>query len=111
MHNSYFSRPYEAFCKENLSFILKSLGSLLFTSGLSSLMEDMVIHNSIYKHLTLKYTNIEGALKLDISISYALSHNDKKSSLVGILGLKKDQYLTKCLICSSSQINMIHSDY
>ena len=41
---SYFSKPYEPFCKENLSFLLKVLSNLNYEGGLHTLLTDQVIH-------------------------------------------------------------------
>ena len=41
----YYSKPYEALCKENFSFILKYLRTLTFESGLRPLIEeDKTLH-------------------------------------------------------------------
>lgn len=36
----YFSKPYEAFCKENLSFLFKVLKAINYEGGLHSLISD-----------------------------------------------------------------------
>lgn len=47
----YFAKPYEPFCKENLSFLIKYLRELNFESGLQTLISDSVVHSGIYKHI------------------------------------------------------------
>ena len=50
----YFSKPYEPFCKENLSFILKFLSSIGYGGGLHKLISDSQLHSSLYKHFNFR---------------------------------------------------------
>lgn len=64
------------------------MSSISYNSGLRELIDDDLVHKSIYKQLQVKYSNKNGKLGLSLSISYAISLNDKKSSsLSSILGL------------------------
>ncbi len=47
----YLSKPYEPFCKENLSFLLKLITNINYESGLRPLINDAHLHSSLYKHL------------------------------------------------------------
>ena len=40
----YYSNPYEQYCKENLSFLLKYLRQAKVSSGLDFLLEDFGFH-------------------------------------------------------------------
>ena len=53
-HFFYFSKPYESFCKENLSVLLKLIANFNYESGLRPLISDSVLHSSSYKHLNFK---------------------------------------------------------
>jgi Gpi16 subunit, GPI transamidase component len=67
----YFSKPYEPFCKENLSFLLKLLSSFNYKSGLQSLLSDNLIHSSQYKHLRVNLDhNKDDHLKATFHIAY-----------------------------------------
>jgi hypothetical protein len=70
----YFSKPYEPFCKENISFLLKYLASLNFESGLEPLISDSVIHESLYKHLSfhLSHNPNTNFLQVAFSLTYLI---------------------------------------
>ena len=68
--------------------MLKHMSSITYNSGLRELIEDNLIHKSIYKQLKVNYSNKNEKLFLSFSFSYAIALNDKKSSsLSSILGL------------------------
>lgn len=47
-------------CKENLSFLLKLLNITTYESGISPLIQDTVLHQSLYKHLKFIMKNQDG---------------------------------------------------
>eukprot|EP00347_Sterkiella_histriomuscorum_P003512 403364016 len=107
----YFSKPYEAMCKENLSFIIKTLKLITFDTGISTLLQDLVIHQSLYKHLKFIMKNESGQQIIQFQISYLTQINDKRlQSIDGALNVKGDMSIIKCAICSGSSINLNYKD-
>jgi len=92
----YLAKPYEAFCKENLSFFFKLLNGLLFDSGLKEVItQRRDIHTSPFKQLVVNFDRERG---LSISFSLAFSSiSGQNTSLSKILRYEAD--IKKCLIC------------
>jgi hypothetical protein len=55
--NGYYSKPYEALCKENFAYIIKTLNMMNMNSGLKQLIDDKSLHSGLYKHLSMRYKN------------------------------------------------------
>jgi len=50
---NYFAKPYESFCQENLSYMLKHLNETVWSSGINSLLNSTAIHNTFYKEASM----------------------------------------------------------
>ena len=46
---TYYAKPFESFCHENLSYMLRYLNETVYTSGLRSLYSSKTMHNTFYK--------------------------------------------------------------
>ena len=83
----YFAKPFEAFCKENLSFLTKLLYDTKFSTGLDfslknfGVLEDRVsgkyIHATEYKTLVVRATRN----KLVINVKYTVESNNYATNL------------------------------
>jgi len=51
---------------------------------------EQTLSDNHYKHATFLYQKMNGKIKVAFSISVGLSFQEKKVSLVGLLGLKKE---------------------
>lgn len=90
----YFSNPYEQYCKENLSFLMKYLRQAKVSSGLDFMLEDFGFDQddevatrimwSMYQHLSVNATRD----KLEFKISYVLDANTYGENLLELLNAK-----------------------
>ena len=46
---TYYAKPFESFCHENLSYLLKHLNETVYSSGVRSLYSSKTMHNTFYK--------------------------------------------------------------
>lgn len=108
----YFAKPYEPFCKENLSFLVKYLNSINFDSGFSTLISDSVVHSGIYKHFKFKMTSSEtGDLRATFTLAYITQPTRiNEVMLLHILNLKQESSFTKSIIPSEQTVTIYHGD-
>lgn len=83
-------------CKENFNFLFKHLESVLFDTGLTSLVQKDALHDTYYKQLrySLNELPITNQLKLTAQIAYVTQSS---------VGPDASNLIT-CAICSTSQI-------
>lgn len=61
----YYSKPYETFCVDNLSYMLKQLNMTTFDSGILNLINIHKSQDTDYKHLSMEFNrNAQGKLSL-----------------------------------------------
>lgn len=116
----YFAKPYEAFCKENLSFLTKLLYATKFATGLDFTLKNFgfkedttinkYVHTSEYKMLGVRAT----PSKLIFNIKFTIASDNYAKDLQSFFNLKKAKNvpmrIVPCLQCRSSAIfvkNMI----
>jgi hypothetical protein len=101
----YFSKPYEAFCKENLSFLFKVLKAQSYDGGLHTLISDSDLHTGSYKHLrvTLSRKGNNKGLSLTFSLAYLIQPGKNDMTLESIIGKSE---LAKCVFCTASTITI-----
>ena len=67
LKTTYFAKPYETFCQENVNFMLKHLNQTVFQSGIHSLYSSEAMHDTYYKQATLiveKQVSLDGHTSL-----------------------------------------------
>lgn len=106
---TYFAKPHESFCRENLSFLRKHLRSTVYESGILSLLNTDLLHDTHYKHYKMELKNEETHIDLRFEVSFVTQAAQEPFNLGKILGIKSKN-LTRCLACTSSQIKMLQTD-
>lgn len=101
---SYLSKPFEAFCKENLSFVTKLLYATKFATGLDfslknfGFMEDRTlsknVHTTEYKALKVRAT----PNKIIFNIKFTIESNNYAKNLQSFFDLKKGKNVQLRLI-------------
>ena len=79
----WFAKPFETFCQENMSFMLKHLNETAFQSGVHTLFSSDAMHDTHYKHssIVIEKTNpVEGGeiLHLKFDVAYMVQPSKKK---------------------------------
>ena len=83
---TYFAKPYETFCVENVSFITKHLNETVWASGIHSLFNSETMHNTFYKESSMvlekRYPRGGGTvLRLSWTLSYVTERKKETKSL------------------------------
>ena len=80
---TYLSKPYESFCQENLSFLLKHLNETVWNSGLHTLYSSEAFHDTHYKQVSMvlqKEYPAEGGQILHLSQKIAYVTKQQKDT-------------------------------
>ena len=114
---TYLGKPYETFCQENVSFILKHLNETVFQSGISTLYKSEAMHDTYYKHAQMLLENEISPsggeqLKLKFQMAYVSKErttNETSMTFQRMLKTTKDR-LVHCINCDSSKIKLAKPD-
>ena len=111
---TYLSKPFETFCQENVSFMMKHLNMTNYESGFRTLFNSEIMHDSHYKQVSFiveKQKGEDGAEVLTTrwKIAYVTERNTKdfNTDLEAILQSKVDS-LIPCANCDQASI-LVHT--
>lgn len=111
---TYLSKPFETFCQENVSFMMKHLNMTNYASGLRTLFNSEIMHDSHYKQVSFAVEKQKGenggeVLTTRWKIAYVTERNTKdfNSDLEAILQSKVDS-LIPCANCDNASI-LLHT--
>jgi hypothetical protein len=84
---TYFAKPHESFCRENLSFLRKHLRNIVYDSGILPLLNTDMLHDTHYKHFKMEFKNEDDFISVQFQVSY-ITEADSASSKIGkLLGM------------------------
>lgn len=82
---TYFAKPHETFCRENLGFLLKHLRENQFETGLHTLINTDVLHDTHYKHLVMSMLQSGDKIQLRINVNYVTEADSSSLHLIKML--------------------------
>lgn len=109
----FLGRPYEQFCGENLSFLLRAFDSLKLGAGISFSIGDhtkIEEHNEIMSKANFKSLRVKTSrnAQIKIRISYTVDSDNYADNLYDFLKVSKAQddltVIHKCEFCDKSEI-------
>ena len=109
---TYLSKPYESFCQENLSFLLKHFNETVWNSGLHTLYSSDAFHDTHYKEVSMVLEKVypaEGGTMLQLHWKIAYVTKQRKNgnpTFKKLLSLKRND-LVHCISCDSSTIKLV----
>jgi len=81
----YFSKPAETFCRENTAYLLKHLKENLFETGLYKLINNDKLHDTHYKHYSMRIENKKNIIKVKFQLNFVVEGATDPISLKKLL--------------------------